>query len=229
MAAQRAPDRAGPFAAEHWAWLALPLVAALRGPRAHRPWAWAALGAVAMVLAWPRLQSHYFFLPIPLLAIAAIGLWPALESGRRRHWAAAALVAGVLAIPIARAIDRRPVQQQAAAEMRALAAQVARLAGSPTRPIWGDGALVPLVSLHTGLPVALGDTDVNAQRFAAGLLDAAAHVDKVLATRPILVVVPRHGVDTIAAIHDAMLRRCPDAQTFTSPATGYAGVLLTCR
>lgn len=229
MAAQQVPDRVVPFVSDHLAWLVGALAAACLGARERRTWAWAALAALGLVLAWPRLQSHYFYLTMPLLTAAAVGLWPRNQAGARQHVIAALLLFACAAFSAWPAVARRAGQTQAAAEMRGLAAQVARLAEGKPRPIWGDGALVPLVSLHTGLPVALGDTDLNAQRFSTGLLDPATHVQRVLATRPILVVVPHHGVDTIAAVHDAMLARCPHATPFASAATGYSGVILDCR
>ncbi len=229
MAAQRAPDRLGPFVVDHVVWLAALPVAAWRGNRETRSWALAALASVALVLAWPRLQSHYFYLPMPLLAVALAGLWPSPNSSKSWQGIAAAALLIVLALPVWMAVERRPVQRQAAAEMRELSAQVARLAAGQRRTLWGDGALVPLVSLQTGLPVALGDTDLNAQRFATGLIDPASHMQRVLTTKPLLVLVPRHGVDTVTEVHEAALRRCPDATPFASPATGYAGVILDCR
>ena len=111
--------------------------------------------------------------------------------------------------------------------MTQLAAQVHTLAAG--RPIWGDGALVPLLSLRTGLPVAMDDTDLNAQRFLSGMTPPVSHLTRVLAQKPLIVVVPHHGIDAVPELHEALLRDCDIVGHFAAPAANFAGVLLRPR
>ena len=220
------PDRVLPFLAEQAPLLLLALAAALRGGSLARRLACSGWTALALVLLWPRLQSYYFLLPLPwLVAAAAMGLSESPRALRRCAMGLAVVVAVAWALPTA--LPRREGRVAAEREMQALAAQVLALA--PAGPIWGDGALVPLLALRTRLAVAGGDTDVNAQRFLSGQTPPARHIAAVLAERPLVVWVPRHGVATVPQIASAVAERCDPLAPFSAPAAKFSGVLLRCR
>ncbi len=226
MAVTRTPARIWPFVLAHLPLLLLALVGVWRGPVLARRLGFAGLAALGLLLLWPRLQTYYFLLPIPWLAMAAALTWHGLPA----VWLRRALLLGLAlaAVPSARdALDRRARGLLVQPEMTRLAAQVQTLAAGS--PIWGDGALVPLLALRTGLPVALGDTDLNAQRFLSGATAPDAHLTAVLAQKPLIVLVPRHGIDQVPAFHERLLRDCDVVGQFDAPAANFAGLLLRPR
>ncbi len=225
MAAQNGPARVWPFLLWQSPLLVLAALGVWRGPPLARRLGLAGWASLGILLLWPRLQSYYFLLPIPWLAMAAaLGLQAPRVAGRR--WLAP-LLALPLLLPLGQVLDRRSVSLAVQVEMSRLAAQVETLAQG--RAIWGDGALVPLLALRTGLPVALGDTDLNAQRFASGLTPPAAHIAAVLAQKPLIVLVPNHGVDAVPEIHARLLRDCDVVGQFNARAANFAGLLLQPR
>ncbi len=230
MAPQKGPARVLPFLLAQAPFLLLAALAAWRGAPLARRLGRSGLAALALLLLWPRLQPYYFLLPLPWLAGAAaltIASLYAAKPARHVQLLLGVLVLGIAWAPLTTALARRTLSLAVAPEMTQLAAQVQTLAHG--QPLWGDGALVPLLALRTGLPVALGDTDTNAQRFASGLTPPVAHVAAVLAQKPLIVLVPHHGIDTVPAIHDALIARCDVVGHFNAPAANFAGLLLQPR
>lgn len=224
MAAQRVPDRITPFLLWQSPLLLLALLGTWRGPALARRLGISGLVVLALLLLWPRLQPYYFLLPMPWLALAAAHGAVAVLPDRRML---AAVVGIALLVPVPNALARRQLNIAAQTEMTQFAAQVQTLAAG--QPLWGDGALVPLLALRTGLPVALGDTDLNSQRFASGLTPPEPHLAQVLARKPLIVLVPRHGIDLVPEIHDRLLRDCDVVGQFNAPSANFAGLLLKPR
>ncbi len=230
MAAQKVPDRVWPFVTWQAPLLVLAAIGAWRGSQLARALGLSGFAVLALVLLWPRLQAYYFLLPMPWLAAAAALAFDVANLQRQPfHLRIVALliVLGLVRPGVESALARRTSAIAAKTEMIQLAAQVQTLAGG--KPLWGDGALVPLLSLRTGLPVALGDTDVNAQRFQSGVTPPVAHLAAVLAQKPLIVLVPRHGIDLVPEIHDQILRDCDVVGQFNAPSANFAGLLLRPR
>jgi hypothetical protein len=229
MAAQKVPDRVWPFAKGQLPLMLLAAWTVRVGAPLQKRIAVSALGVIAVLLLWPRLQPYYFLLPLPWLALAAAYAVQDLRAGRtlwRRGTAWALLtLTGVPAV--GNAYLRREATLAIPADMTQLSAQVQTLAQG--QPIWGDGALVPLLSLKTGLPVALADTDLNAQRFLSGVTPPAEHLSHVLAKKPLIILVPRHGIDLVPEIHQRLLQDCEVVGQFNVQAANFSGLLLRPR
>ena len=239
MAAQKVPDRVWPFLEAHGGLLIIAGLGVARVSGPFRRLGFIGFSALGVLLLWPRLQPYYFLLPIPMLAAVAaaflLQLYRQPRPTRARIRDSVVLFVAVVALLVdilparheERSLDRRERMLTAQTEMAALAAQVQTLAHG--QPLWGDGALVPLLSLRTRLPVALGDTDLNSQRFLSGLTQPAPHLSQVLAQKPLIVLVPRHGIDLVPEFHDRLLRDCDVVGEFDAKAANFAGLLLRPR
>lgn len=229
MGAQHVPDRVLPFLKTHVVLILAAALGIFRGGVLGLRFALAGLGALALVLAWPRLQPYYFLLPIPWLVLAAALAWQDVPQRFARVALALVLLASGLPT-LLETWQRRPQLQQADAEMKQLSAQVLTLAQeNHATLLWGDGALVPLLSLHTTLPIALEDTDLNAQRFQSGVTPPGPHLDAVLAQKPLLVVVPYHGLATVPVLRDRLLKETRQIGQFDARAANFSGLLLLTR
>ena len=222
MGAQRGATRGGLFFEREAGLLVVVLVGLVPRGSPSRRWTVGALAALGVVLALPRLQGYYFLLPMPWLALAA-ALALTQESVRRPlRWLAAVPLLLLVLVHLGDTWTAQTSRTITDVKLRQLAAKVLELA--PHGPIWGDGALTPALALHTGLPVALGDTDTNAQRFGAGVLEPGPHVDAVLATGALIVVASGHGIANVQAVSQRLVAGTVAVARFDMPE--FTGALL---
>ncbi|MCO4764220.1 MAG: hypothetical protein KC502_22095 [Myxococcales bacterium] len=207
----------------------------------------AALGlqTLAVVCAYRALQTHYFIIPLALLSAAggcgAVALVERMRAGgtgsvgatggiNRRVVMAGlvlALIWALAAIPhVHHAGVRRAYQPVVGAELAAL---TAKIEARPPKSglLWGDSAVTAALSLRTGLPIAQHFVDTNAQRFDAGLADAAAVNRDVLdGDKPGVLMVARHGIFKVDAIRRHVEQTYLAQFVFPGPAMGYDVVYL---
>ena len=199
------------------------LVCAERGPRLI---ALAGFFCVAVTASYRSMMLYYFMVAFPFLAVSA-GLGAAALAARareRRRWAIGAVtaVAAICYLPHAVvALDLDADRATQAQETDALVALVAERP-PPSGALFGDGAVVPLVALRTGMRVAGHMVDTNAKRFGSQVTRPEEALAAVFAGEPPgVLLLEHHGAWLIPAIRTAVEDRLAHTATFDFESPGF--------
>jgi hypothetical protein len=174
-------------------------------------------------------MSHYLVIALPFLAVAsALGLAALVARGRARAlpgWSLVTAVAAVLTLThlphLLYGLDLDGQRRMERRETLALEEAVNRNR-PPSGLLWGDGALVPLVALETGLRVADNMIDTNGKRFRTGQADLTETLARIFdGPPPAVLLVEQHGVARIPALRGHVESHLPKRFTMVAPTLGY--------
>ncbi len=186
---------------------------------------------VLVAASYQALFIHYFAISLPFLAAgSAMGLGglaqrflPKLPAIRRL--AIVLFCAALMITHLPHVLYGLDLHEQRI--MQARDARTVVEAVSAHRPssgmIWGDGSIVPLVALQSGLEIALNMVDTNEQRFSSGRTAPADVVSELsaLSKPPGVLLLEEHGVYMVPELRKWVETNLIEVFSIRLPAMGH--------